>query len=1162
MATDSSSDRDPVERLAEEYLWRRRRGESATIEDYAERYPMWADSIRAVFPALEMMERLKPTSGDRTGSFDGGSGGDGVHPDRLGDYRIIREIGRGGMGIVYEAFQESLGRHVALKVLPAAGRVDPVQMERFRLEARSAAKLHHTHIVPVHGVGRHDGVNYYAMQFIQGCGLDAVLDDLRRLRAGTALASRPGAGGISDPEAAKSLAAAHSLLGGGTTAHGATVVPGPAGLGLPADDGPQLSGHSGPDYHRAVARIGVQVAEALAHAHGQGVLHRDIKPSNLLLDAEGKAWITDFGLAKIEGSDGPTRTGDVVGTLRYMAPERFDGWSDPRSDVYGLGMTLYEMLTLQPAFAGVSRARLIERVMHAAPSPPRKIDPKIPRDLETIVLKAISRAPAERYPTALALAEDLKNYLVGKPILARRVGPIERAWQWCRRNPSAAALIGVTGLAAMTLAGLGVMLVFQSKLRDAYAVAESALGREREFLYTNRIIFAHRELTDHNPTRADQLLDECPSDRRGWEWDYLKRQCHGETMKLVGHESNTYNVVFTPDGRRLVSAGGASVRVWDVESGTVLDTWDRPNAAIEGLSVSRDGSRVAIASSGIGRLEPLEVRELKTGRVVFSTDLRLGTHSGVAFSDDGSLLAAAPGQSPPADPYVYLLDARTGKEIKRFSTFGEPSGSVSFSPDGRSLLAAVGKSTSYDSAESVGRVVVWDVESGRVRHDLREHRAPVMFACYSPDGKMIGSCGYDATVRLWDAGTGKLVRELTGHRNCVNRIAFSPDGRRLASSSDDNSGIVWDVSNGRRLSTLSGHRGGIFGVAFHPDGKRLATGGYEGQVKIWDATRAVECQVLTTPRPPVPATALAFSPEGSILASASSDHTIKLWDMPGGRLKSILAGHSEAVWGIAFSRDRRWMASVAGDWRRPDQEGEVFLWDAKTYELVRQWNAHRGTAWTAAFSPNGLLLATGGGETHAADSQIILWDVGSGRAVRSIPCPGGGVRCVAFHPDGHAVAGTTGKRAHAWDVSTGRILTTFSGHQDAVSAVDYNTDGTRVATAGSDLTIRVWDASTGSEIWRTNSHGYVTNAVTFSPDGLRIASVGGDTKLKLRDAVNGQELLSLDAYDSYVLGVAFSPDGYRIATCDHQGIIKIWDGSPWAEPLSPRATTPKAEMLP
>ncbi len=318
------------------------------------------------------------------------------------------------------------------------GRIDPVQMERFQLEARSAARLHHTHIVPVHSFGTHDGAHYYAMQFITGCSVDAVIRNLRQSRAGE---STPVVDAGSTKEATESAkdrshAAAELLLTGGLAAPlgdiAATDAQGGVELPSMTSEGSAFLGRSVPLYFRSVARLGKDVADALAHAHVQGVLHRDVKPSNLLLDAEGEVWVTDFGLAKVEGGEGLTRTGDVVGTLRYMAPERFDGWSDPRSDVYGLGMTLYELLTLRPGHDQLDRLQLIENVLHEVPPAPRRLEPAIPRDLETIVLKAIAKEPGKRYATAKALAEDLENFLVGKPI--RRAG-----WARSRRRGAGAA---------------------------------------------------------------------------------------------------------------------------------------------------------------------------------------------------------------------------------------------------------------------------------------------------------------------------------------------------------------------------------------------------------------------------------------------------------------------------------------------------------------------------------------------------------------------------------------------------------------------------------------------------------------------------------------------------------------------------------------------------
>jgi serine/threonine-protein kinase len=456
---------DPVDQLAEEYLSRRRRGERPTPAEYAARFPEHAARILELFPALELMERLKPTPEDGAGApaatsaggeRTGGATGNRLH--RLGDYTILRELGRGGMGVVYEAVQESLGRHVALKVFAPWTRAEPKLIERFQREARAAARLHHTNIVPVFGVGERGAYRYYAMQFIQGLGLDAILQELRHSRS----APQPeGAGAVPpDPTRSAPLAAtvARSLLTGrfanparktgcdgtaaGSLAAGlepaeAARAPAPAG---PSSDASLWASQPGAAYARTIARVGLQVAEALAHAHAQGVLHRDIKPSNLLLDVNGNVWVTDFGLAKSDDAEALTEAGDIVGTVRYMAPERFRGEGDGRADVYALGLTLYELLTLRPAFDSPDRPHLIERIKSEDPPRPRALDSRIPRDLETIVLKAIYKDPQGRYASAAALAEDLRRFEAGEPVRARPVGWHERLWRWCRREPALAGL--------------------------------------------------------------------------------------------------------------------------------------------------------------------------------------------------------------------------------------------------------------------------------------------------------------------------------------------------------------------------------------------------------------------------------------------------------------------------------------------------------------------------------------------------------------------------------------------------------------------------------------------------------------------------------------------------------------------------------------------------
>jgi tetratricopeptide (TPR) repeat protein len=367
---------DLISRLADEFAERCRRGESPSVSEFESRHPEYAGTIRELLSSVAMMEQFKRRTRASEPIWP--------MPERFGDFRVIRELGRGGMGIVFEAVQESLGRHVALKVIPQHVINDAKRLERFRREAHAIAQLHHTNIVPIFGVGEHEGLPYYAMQYIRGSSLDALVERWRD-------------------------------------------------EGLPRHE----------DRWRFAARVAAQAAEALRYAHEQGVLHRDIKPANLLIDEHQTVWITDFGLAKLAGEDDLTASGDVIGTLRYLAPEALKGQTDERSDVYSLGLTLYEMLTLSPPYGTLSPGELVRHVTEVRPIRPRKLDPALPRDLETIVLKAIAFEPAHRYATAAALAEDLNRYLDDMPIRARRATAIERVWRWSRRNRTIAALTAI-----------------------------------------------------------------------------------------------------------------------------------------------------------------------------------------------------------------------------------------------------------------------------------------------------------------------------------------------------------------------------------------------------------------------------------------------------------------------------------------------------------------------------------------------------------------------------------------------------------------------------------------------------------------------------------------------------------------------------------------------
>jgi serine/threonine-protein kinase len=559
--TSSSSDSNLVAQVVAEWRERLLQGEQPDLQEYTAKYPAIADELRELFPAIALIEDLKGDVGNLTGSMSAGAVvAEGKKLERLGDFRILREIGRGGMGIVYEAEQESLGRHVALKVLPSQAMLDPRKHQRFQREAKAAARMHHTNIVPVYGVGEHEGLFYYVMQFIHGLGLDEVLVELKNIHQARNAPTRYAASthqpapvahhpDVSAADVAQSLLTgqfarspadeeeASSPQGAGPYAVTATMAVQPENQGAdhrssplptasaeplvhipnapppkPTERPPRsasssavLTGsgdkssltESGRHYWQSVARIGIQVAEALDYAHSQGILHRDIKPSNLLLDTQGTVWVTDFGLAKAttEG-DNLTHTGDIVGTLRYMAPERFSGISDSRGDIYSLGVTLYELIVEQPAFEETDRGKLIKQVTNTSPPRPRKLNSAIPRDLETIVLKAIEREPSRRYATARALSDDLKRFVDDKPIQARQASAAERWWRWCRRNPVVAGLSAamLTLLVALAVGSTIVAVRFESMAQE-----ESRLRNKESML---------RQIADQERDKAEDARKE------------------------------------------------------------------------------------------------------------------------------------------------------------------------------------------------------------------------------------------------------------------------------------------------------------------------------------------------------------------------------------------------------------------------------------------------------------------------------------------------------------------------------------------------------------------------------------------------------------------------------------------------------------------------------
>ena len=1192
MALDDSRGYDRLDQLAEEFAARFRRGERPSLKEFTDRYPELAEEIRELLPALITVEQVEEFCQDRREA-------EARTPplSQVGDYRILREIGCGGMGIVYEAEQISLGRRVALKVLPRQAAKDCRTLERFRREARASARLHHTNIVPVFEVGQEGEVRYYAMQFIQGQSLDAVLAELRRLRG----RSPPGRGHRPAPAdeeeaeragsgargAAARLEVAQSLLSG-RFEQGPTAVPaagatpgspdGSAGLGPvpPTAPNPSAVMPGGAQlstvesrhraFHRAVAQIGRQAAAALAHAHARGIVHRDIKPSNLLLDTEGVVWVTDFGVAKID-ADALTRTGDLLGTLHYMAPERFRGRGDARADIYALGLTLYELLVLRPAFDSPDRVALSEQIKTVDPPRPRSIDPRVPRDLETIILKAIEKEPKGRYPSAAEMGEDLRRFLADEPILARRLRFWERGLKWARRRPAMAFLLatvavlwsGLVGLGCWSYVKIGESLeraqderrktVLERRAAVEAAASEAAAHRDadranarlrstqedlRQTLYATRanLALAAWESTDIGRLRfLLDLMQPGPGEpeHQGWEWRYLSQLAHQEKLTFGEHDREVSQAVFSPDGRTIASVQwGGLVKLWDPATGCVRLTLQTPQptilgpmqAGVSGLAFSPDGRRLA----GPGPDASLGIWEVATGQLLVSFRASPSGTPAVAFSPDGRVIATGS-----ADNEVRLWDAADGRLLHEFPG-AHSSGvlRVVFSRDGQ-LLASGGD----------GTIKIWDLPSGRLHAGLTPPAERVYGLAFSPDGRTLASGGSARVVRIWDAGTGRETGRLWGHSAMIISLAFSPDGRRLASAGADAVVRLWEVSAHRLLSTFKGHTDRVDSVAFSPDGRMIVSGGADWTVKLWDTDRPSPPLVFKTASQPLLPTAcfcVDFSPDGRQIAAGFGDSSVRVWDTATGRVRWTLTGHEHPVLEVAFSADGKTLASGA-------QDQTVRLWDVDAGALRHRLSKHRGSVKGVAFRPDGRqLVSCGDGET------LQIWSTETSECLRSIPACTRDVYAARYSPDGRSIASAGNDGCiRLWDPSTGRLMATIAAHSRIVFDLAFSPDGQTIASGSNDRTVRLWDAHTGRHRRTLERHTGQVDSVAFSPDGQRLASSGRDRTIRIWDVASGQELLTLKGHSGWVRSVVFSRDGRRIASASDDGTVMVW-GDPAANP--------------
>jgi WD40 repeat protein/serine/threonine protein kinase/tetratricopeptide (TPR) repeat protein len=1126
MEPPHSSAYDLLDHLVEEFAERYRRGQRPSLQEYIDKYPHLADDLREVLPA---MVEIGQVEADQRKATVPGPAAAALPLQQVGDYRIIREIGRGGMGVVYEAEQQSLGRRVALKVLSVQVIGDSKALGRFRREARSAAKLHHTNIVPVFDVGQAGEVFYYAMQLIQGQSLDQVVDELRRLRAGSA--SR----GCQPPEHPSSQVSqvAYSLLTGRFEPQQLAVSPPPSQAaaaarpgdlttddmaGAPRDDAPSVAGTAPTSsavlpgqvefaraeadhrhYFRSVARVGQQTATALVYAHARGIVHRDIKPSNLLLDGSGVVWVTDFGLAKTE-DEGLTNTGELPGTLRYMSPERFQGQCDVRTDVYALGLTLYEMLVLKPAFEASDRYRLIEQILQQEPARPRSIDGQIPRDLETIVLKAIDKEPRRRYQTADELAEDLRRYLVDEPIRARRVSLSGRAWRWCRRNSAVAGLVAAVALSL--LMGTCVAVFFAIRANDnaaqaytkegealrqkaeaetartladlARADADTARGKMQENLYYAEMNLAGQTVEEAggmarvNELLAHWLPSVTESDRRGWEWYYLHGRAHRALLTLHRNTDEVTAVSWSSDGTRLASGGkDNAIRVWDAVTGRGIATLRGHGGMVLGVAWSPDGRRLASASADW----TIKIWDIDTRQTIRTL-----------FPDGGWVFGAA------------------------------------WSPDGRHVAGALGEHM----------VCVWDVVTGRAIATLRGHNHWVWSVCWSPDGRHLASASHDHTLKVWDTLTWREIATLRGHDDGVFGVTWSPDSQRLASASSDETVKIWDVKTGRETATLRGHTNPVIGVSWSPDGQWLASGSYDYTVRLWKASTG---KLSTTLRDHTGLVrGVCWSPDGQQLASAGGDQTIRIWYVERKTEFEVLLGHTKSVNGVSWSPNSRRLASASAD-------KTIRLWDVFTRLETVALRGHDDGVQSACWSPDGRQLASA-----SLDRTVKLWDVDTGKATATLRGHTSGVLAVSWSPDGRRLAsGGADRTVKIWDAVTGKDIATLRGHESEVYGVNWSPDGRQLATAGSDKVVKLWNADKGTELATLQGHAAYVRVVGWAPDGRLVASGGDDHLIKIWNVSTGLETATLRGHTSDVITVSWSPDGRLLASGSVDRTVKLWE---------------------
>jgi WD40 repeat protein/tRNA A-37 threonylcarbamoyl transferase component Bud32 len=1097
---DGSSPERVSERLEEALLAyhdSRDRGETPRREEFLTRYPELHDEIERLFDNESLARALEAQGGGPGERRSGPPLAPLRQGDAIGSYEVLGEVARGGMGAVYRARHRKLGRTVALKVILAGVAATEVERRRFEREARLVASLDWPGICPVYEVGEHGGVLYMALKLIEGEPIDRV------------------------------------PLG-----------PAPA---------------------RRAAELVETAARAVAHANERGIIHRDLKPSNVLVDAAGHPWVVDFGLARLEGQQSATLTGqgELLGTLRYMAPELARGESsqaDARVDVYGLGAILYRLLTGEPAFLAASSAVLLRQVLEEDPVSPSTRVPSLPRDLETICLRAMEKDPARRYPSAAALADDLRRFLGGLPIAARPPGPIERGRRWLRRHRARAAAAAIIGLTLLAIA------IIVPARREAVRLASEA-NHMRHEIYgraaTTALERAHaRELTDVYAFERDWGGAE-HADLHGIEWAVIQGLAHRE-LSTVRVSLGFPIAAFAAEGDSVVAAGlEGAIEELDLEGLLASRLERRPGLpALRSYLFALSPRRrwLAVEQGSEIRLWDLEAGRLGPGLLGYpqAPPLWSADESQVA----GVSVHAVGRVFRPAERAV-IAAFRCG-EVKDSFLAGTP---------GLELLAYAGETAAVevldrrDPASSVTRAL--GGKPGEACH-----------AAFSRDGARLAVAWRDGRISFHETTRFDSEGEVIAHRGPVRRVAFCADGARLASGGLDRAIHVFDVRSRQRLFSLPGHRGRIVALDFHPGGRELLLSRCdEGDLKLWDTSPAAAATThadmpsriglndaplrvlavtsdrrflltgddrkrarawsLARPLPgeqSAPTAELALdagsrlttgtlSPDGTLAALAFNEAGLQLWRFaPGdaGGDPRVPPGFIPGDWlettkekttygGLAFAADGRRLASERRDQVR------IFAEHAGTWRLEHAFD--RGPLWAGdvALSPDRSLVAW----SNHMGGEIGIFDLTRSRHLGRLAGHVGGVSGVAFSPDSRRLASTSRREAVArtWepirDPDAGsaplREDLILAGHASPVLAAAWTPDGRRLVTGSADGTIRIWD-------------------VTVSPESRRGVECG-----ILRGPQGEVTALHITSDGRSILGAAVRPDGLSE--------LLLWEGA-------------------